>query len=99
MAVYDITANPALNTLSSFEKAKGVFDWDVKKQVELTVSELNALKVKHVGYTPNLQRALRVKRLMLEKYSLSEIIKILRPNGRGYGERMLKKDHSALNGK
>jgi len=97
MAVFEITVkSPSIGALKSHLQAPGVFDWSENNQVELTLAEISKINQKHIGYTPNLTRAVRVKRLMSEKYSLADIIQILKHNGRGYGERMLKKDHAAL---
>jgi hypothetical protein len=97
MAVFEITVKSRpIEALKSNQQAPGVFDWSELNQIELSTTEISKIKQKHQGYTANLIRAVRVKRLMLEGYSLNDIIKILKHNGRGYGERMLKKDHAAL---
>lgn len=98
MAVFEITVKSRpIEALKSKQQAPGVFDWSESDQIELTIAEISKINQKHTGYTPNLIRAVRVKRLMSEGYTLTDIIKILKPaNGRGYGERMLKKDHAAL---
>ena len=97
MAVFEITVkNRPIEALKSKQQAPGVFDWSEPDQIELTIAEISKINQKHIGYTPNLSRAVRVKRLMSEGYALTDIIKILKHSGRGYGERMLKKDHAAL---
>jgi len=97
MAVFEITVkSPSIEGLKSHLHTPGVFDWSESNQVELTLAEISKINQKHTGYTPNLTRAVRVKRLMSDGYGLNDIVKILKHNGRGYGERMLKKDHAAL---
>ena len=71
--------------------------WEQKvKEVPITMREVAMLKRSHKSETINLERATKVKSLMLIGKSPLEIHVQLRHLGRGYGLSSIKHDHAAL---
>jgi len=71
--------------------------WEKKvREVPITMAELRAIKVAHKADAVNVERATKVKSLMLVGYSPLQIYTSLRPLGRGYGLSSIKHDHAAL---
>lgn len=72
-------------------------DWSPDTQaVALTGPELIALQRKHGTKDINISRATKVKQLMLDGKTQTQIIRDLRLLGRGFQSRMVKEDHAAL---
>lgn len=100
--IYEYTIS---NKAPALEKTRGVWTHDVVEwsngsiQADtLTTDEMRALQAKHGTSNVNFQRATQVKRLMIQGHNQARIISALRPNGRGFQERMIKADHAALSG-
>lgn len=73
-----------------------VADSSKAKQVAgLTEDEMQALRDKHESAAPNFERALEVKKMILNKHTCRDIVLALRHNP-GMGERQVKADHAAL---
>lgn len=71
--------------------------WEVEtRSVDLTPSDIEALRKQHKTKDVNLKRAGMVKKMMLEGLPQARIIKALRSHGHGFGERMIKHDSAAL---
>jgi hypothetical protein len=107
MAFYHRYKAPQRNTSTTpaetpLMERKGVWkghtvDWSPDTQaVVLTGPELIALQRKHGTKDINISRATKVKALMLDGKTQTQIIRDLRLLGRGFQERMVKADHAAL---
>lgn len=87
---------PLLNERGTMREGVLVWgDWE-NKPVELTEKEIRALQKAHKSKNINLSRAKEVKRLIGLNCPLHSIVAVLKRNGRGFGERQVEKDHSAL---
>ena len=73
-------------------------DWGGRSEpcAPITTQEVKALRASSKTKTVNTLRAMRVKALMLQGYSVNRICLALRHHGTGYGESSIKHDHAAL---
>jgi len=83
--------------LDEIGKTASGAEWGVKvKQEPLTMAEVSALKRSLGVQSVNVQRATRVKSLMLIGKNPVQIHIALREYGRGYGLSSIKHDHAVL---
>lgn len=77
--------------------SKDSASWDAKvREVPITMREYALLKQAHKTDSPNIQRATKVKSLMMVGMNPIQIHMQLRHMGRGFGLSSIKHDHAAL---
>lgn len=96
-------AKPSAHT-QALLNAPAVWDgssvsFEVEKQHTeqgLTADEVKALRQAHGTPTPNFERAKEVKVLIQKGYNRTQVFRLLKHKGRGYGERQVHQDYATL---